>query len=137
MSIVTKTGSFLRPFVSDLCIACAPNKVQHIEDCAKLRDKTEGKSFLGLVGHYRKMVPSFAEKAVALTRFTQKMTKFEWGSEHETAFSKLKARLILLPVLAFSLETGGKFVLDTYASGVAMRSVLSHYQNNELLAAIP
>ena len=82
-------------------------------------------------------MPSLAEKAVPLTRLTQKMAKFKWGSEHETAFSKLKARLILPPVLAFSLETGGKFVLDTYTSGVAMRSVLSHYQNNELMAAIP
>ena len=40
--MLQKQVVFLGHLVSDLCIACAPNKVQQIEDRAKLRDKTEG-----------------------------------------------------------------------------------------------
>ena len=36
--------------MSDLGITCAPDKVQQIEDWPQPRDKTEVKSFLGLVG---------------------------------------------------------------------------------------
>ena len=129
--LLQKQVVFLGHLVSDLGITCAPDKVQQIEDWPQPRDKTEVKSFLGLVGYYRKMVPSFAEIAVPLTRLTRKKAKFEWGSEHETAFFKLKERLIQPPILAFPLETGGKFVLDTDASGVAIGAVLSQYQNNE------
>ena len=77
------------------------------------------------------MVPSFAEIAIPLTQLTRKKTKFEWDSEHEAAFFKLKERLIQPPIFAFPLETGGKFVLDTDASGVAIGAVLSQNQNNE------
>ena len=117
--------------MSDLGITCAPDKIQQIEDWPQPRDKTEVKSFLGLVGYYRKMVHSFAEIAVPLTWLTQKKAKFEWSSEHETACFKLKERLIQPPILAFPLETGGKFVLDTDASGVAIGAVLSEYLNDE------
>ena len=76
-------------------------------------------------------MPSFAEIAIPLTGLTRQKAKFEWGLEHETAFFKLKERLIQPPILAFPLETGGKLVLNTDASGVAIGAVLSQYQNNE------
>ena len=39
-------------------------------------------------------MPSFAEIVVPLTGLTRKKAKFEWVLEHETAFFKLKERLI-------------------------------------------
>ena len=80
--LLQKQVVFLGHLVSDLGITCAPDKVQQIEDWPQPRDKTEVKSVLGLVGYYRKMVPSFAGIAVPLTRLTRKKAKFEWGSEH-------------------------------------------------------
>ncbi|MEW8486026.1 MAG: RNase H-like domain-containing protein, partial [Candidatus Thiodiazotropha sp.] len=77
------------------------------------------------------MVPEFAKLAVPLTRLTRKKAKFECGPEQETAFNRLKNCLIQPPILSFPLESGGSFLLDTDASGVAIGSVLSQYQNNE------
>ena len=103
-------------------------KLKEIENWPVPEDKTDIKSFLGLVGYYRKMVPEFAELAVPLTRLTRKQAKFEWG---EAAFNRLKKCLIQPPILSFPLESGGFFLLDTDASGVAIGSVLSQYQNNK------
>ena len=77
------------------------------------------------------MVPSFAELAIPLTRLTKKKAKFEWGPEQESSFTRLKENLIQPPILSFLLESGGKFILDTDASGVIIGAVLSQYQNNK------
>ena len=76
-------------------------------------------------------MPSFAELAVPLMRLTRKNAKFEWGPEQKSSFTRLKEKLIQPPILSFPLESGGKFILDTDASGVTIGAVLSQYQNNE------
>ena len=129
--LLQKEVVFLGHLVSENGITCDPAKIKEIESWPVPEDKTDIKSFLGLVGYYRKMVPEFAELAVPLTRLTRKKAKFEWGPEQETAFNRLKKCLIQPPILSFPLESGGSFLLDTDASGVAIGSVLSQYQNNE------
>ena len=121
---------FLGHLVSQDGITCDPEKLQAIESWPQPQDKSEIRSFLGLVGYNRKMVPAFAEIALPLTRLTKKNAKFLWGSEQQTAFLKLKQCLISPPILGFPLESGGSFVIDTDASGYAIGCVLSQYQDN-------
>lgn len=47
-------------------ITCDPAKIKEIENWPVPDDKTDIKSFRGLVGYYRKMVPEFTELAVPL-----------------------------------------------------------------------
>ena len=121
---------FLGHLVSEFGISCDPEKIRVLKDWPRPRDKTDIKSFLGLVGYYRKMVPAFADLASPLTKLTKKKVKFQWGPEQETAFERLKDCLMQPPVLAFPLETGGQFVLDCDSSAVAIGSVISQIQNN-------
>ena len=48
-----------------------------------------------------------------------------------STITKLKEKLIQPPILSFPLESGGKSLSDTDASGVTIRAVLSQYQNTE------
>ena len=51
--LLQKQAIFLEHFVSENGVTCAPDKTKEIENWSKPRDKTEVKSFLGLVGYYR------------------------------------------------------------------------------------
>ena len=63
---------FLGHLVTPNGITCDPDKIQ---------DKNELKSFLGLTGYYRKMVPEYSELAIPFTRLTKKKVKFHLGPE--------------------------------------------------------
>ena len=129
--LLQKQTVFLGHLITPNGITCDPDKIKAIKDWPQPQDKTELKSFLGLTGYYRKMVPAYAELAIPLTRLTKKKVKFHWGPEQESAFEKLKNCLIQPPVLAFPLEDGGSFLMDCDASGCAIGCVLSQYQDNQ------
>ncbi|XP_028108668.1 transcription termination factor MTEF1, chloroplastic-like [Camellia sinensis] len=57
------------------------------------------RSFLGLVGYYKKFVKDFSKIAVPLTQLTQKGVSYEWTEDGESAFLKLKTRLVSVPIL--------------------------------------
>ena len=76
-------------------------KLKAIQDAPRPKTKKEVRSFLGLIGYYRKFVPNFATVATPLTDLTRKCVpnKFEWKSECENAFSNLKCMLLSSPIL--------------------------------------
>ncbi|KAH0636086.1 hypothetical protein KY289_036001 [Solanum tuberosum] len=71
---------------------------------------TDIRSFLGLVGYYRRFVEGFSSIASPLTKLTQKKVKFQWSDDCEKSFAELKTRLTTTPVL--TLPEGS----DAYAS---------------------
>jgi hypothetical protein len=60
----------------------------------------ELKSFLGLVGYYRKFVKHFGIIARPLTELLRKGSVFQWTQEQELSFQTLKKALIEASVLA-------------------------------------
>jgi hypothetical protein len=77
------------------------------------------RSYLGLVGYFRKFLPNYAHTTQVLTDLLKKNTKFVWTTEAEQAFLDLKSRLASRPILRppdFSLP----FSMAVDASNVAI-----------------
>lgn len=63
--------------------------------------KKQVRSFLGLVGWYRRFIPNFSERAFTITDLTKKdkPNKVNWTQDCERAFQDLKNSLCTEPVL--------------------------------------
>ena len=59
----------------------------------------EIRSFLGLVGYYRRFIEDFSRLSAPMTRLTQKEVRFEWNDLCERAFQELKRSLTSSPIL--------------------------------------
>ena len=70
---------FLGPVVSASGVSVDPEKVEAMMSSERLKSVFEIRSFLGLVGYYR--------------RLTRKEVKFDWDDRCEEAFQELKRRL--------------------------------------------
>ena len=57
------------------------------------------RSFLGLVGYYRRFIEDFSQLAVPMTRLTRNEVKYGWKDPCERAFQELKIRLTSAPIL--------------------------------------
>ena len=76
-----------------------PNKVEKIQGLERPSDVKGIRSFLGLTGYYRRFIPKYAHQSQPLTMLTRKDTKWQWGTEQESAFEGLKSALSKAPVL--------------------------------------
>ena len=85
--------SFLGHIVSEEGIQVDPKKVEVVIEWKPPRNFTEMRSFLRLVGYYRRFVKGFSMTAASMTRLLQKNVKFEWGEKCQASLEKLKAFL--------------------------------------------
>ena len=85
---------------------------------------TDIRSFLGLVGYYRRFVPHFAKIVAPLTNLTKKNTPFTWSLREGEAFQQLKDVVLHAPVLQL-VDLERKFFVSTNASDFAIGAVLS------------
>lgn len=92
--------AYLGHVISAAGVAIDPEKVQSIRDWLVPQDVKQLRSFLGLVGYYRKFVRHFTFLARRMTDVLKKGTLFIWTPAHETAFTTLQQALMSAPVLA-------------------------------------
>ncbi|XP_052116392.1 uncharacterized mitochondrial protein AtMg00860-like [Arachis duranensis] len=92
---------FLSHVVSKQGIVVDPAKVEAVMNWQRPTSITEIRSFLGLVGYYRRFIKEFSQLALPLTKLTRKHTPFVWTSECEESFQALKHKLTTAPVLVF------------------------------------
>ena len=102
------------------------SKVESIEQFPIPETKKQLRSYLGLVGYYRRYIPNFSEIATPLSDVTGKKSpnKLKWNVECENSFSQLKRCMINYPVLQlpdFSLP----FIVQVDASERALGAILS------------
>jgi hypothetical protein len=83
------------------------------------------RSFLGLIGFYRKFIPNFAEIALPLTYLMRKgqPTKIGWEESQERAFNQLKQVVCSSPVLKLP-NLKEHFVFRTDASDRGLGAIL-------------
>nr|KYP62371.1 Transposon Ty3-G Gag-Pol polyprotein [Cajanus cajan] len=66
------------------------------------------RSFVGLVGYYRRFIEGFSRIVMSLTQLTRKDQPFVWTDACEQSFQELKRRLTTSPVLVLP-DTGEHF----------------------------
>ncbi|XP_078246217.1 uncharacterized protein LOC144588073 [Pogona vitticeps] len=106
-------------------------KIEAVRDWPRPNTKRKVKSFLGLVGYYRKFIPRFSEIAAPLTDLTRKKAddRIPWTSDCEEAFRRLKEALINYPVLR-APDFDREFIIYTDASGSGVGAVLCQEDEN-------
>ena len=77
-----------------------PAKIEAVLSWEVSKSPSEIRSFLGLVGYYRRFIRDFSKIVVPLTRLTRKGVTFSWGPEQQPLFETLCQRLCEAPVLA-------------------------------------
>jgi hypothetical protein len=104
-------------------IAVDPSKVQEVLDWKSPRSVTQIRSFLGLVGYYRRFIQNFSKIIKPMTKLLEKDVKFKWSPQCEKAFLTLKKLLTTAPVLA-QPDIDKPFDLYCDASGTGIGGVL-------------
>lgn len=85
---------------------------------------TEIKSFLGLIGYYRRFIKDFAKITKPLTNCLKKRNKIIIDQKYMDAFNQCKELLTHAPILQYPDPTK-PYLLTTDASAVAIGAVLS------------
>ncbi|CAH1427775.1 unnamed protein product [Lactuca virosa] len=115
---------FLGHVVNQEGIMVDPAKIEAVMKWERPKSPTEIRSFLGLVGYYRRFIQGFSSIAAPLTALTHKGATYQWSEKHEEAFEKLNKKLCEAPIL--SLPDGVEdFAVYSDASGVGLGCVLT------------
>jgi hypothetical protein len=72
--------------ISEEGIVVDPKKVQAIREWTTPRNVAEIRSFMGLVGYYRRFIAGLSRIAHAITSLQRKEKKFQWTDECESSF---------------------------------------------------
>ena len=93
--------------------------------------KKQVRALLGLVGFYRRYIPSFASMVAPLVELTKKTvpTKIRWTDECQKSFDEVKQVLSSEPILLLPDFTK-PFTLRTDASSVGLGGVLMQEGND-------
>ncbi|XP_040940047.1 uncharacterized protein [Gossypium hirsutum] len=96
-----------------------PKKIEAIVQWKPPRNVSEARSFLGLVGYYRRFVNGLSKIALPMTKLLQKNVPFVWDDQCQESFEKLKQMLTEAPILTLP-ELGNDFIIysDALLSGL-------------------
>ncbi|KAG7297303.1 hypothetical protein JYU34_019262 [Plutella xylostella] len=100
------------------------DKIQAVLNYPIPKTTTEIKSFLGLIGYYRRFIKNFAQITKPLTNCLKKRNKIVIDQQYIDAFQKCKELLTNAPLLQYP-DPEKTFILTTDASQIALGAVLS------------
>jgi len=110
--------NYLGHVVSGKGVHTDHDKIKAVSLLAEPQNVEQVRSFLGLVGYYRKFIPQFASYAAPLLSLTKKSTKFHWSKEHSDSFLLLKtycAMHLSLRILGLISRSFSKLMHQTQA----------------------
>lgn len=122
-----KEVNYLGHVITSQGVKPNPDKIEAIKKFPIPTTPKEIKSFLGLVGYYRKFIQNFAKITKPLTKCLKKNSKIIHNQEFISAFNTCKNLLINAPILQYP-DFKKPFILTTDASNVALGAVLSQGQ---------
>jgi len=116
---------YLGVLIGNGTIKMDPIKVQGIANWPTPQTIKDVQSFLGFCNFYRAFIKNFSDVACPLNDLTCKNEQFIWTDEHNNTFLKLKRICTNYPVLC-TPDWTKQFVMETNASGYALRVVIAH-----------
>ena len=105
---------YLRHIISEEGVTVDPEKIRAIMEWLTPKNISEVKSFMRLVGYYRRFIEGFSKLAHPITSFQNKGVKFDWNSKCEDNFQKIKEILTIAPMLKIA-DPEGNFLVCTDA----------------------
>ena len=126
-----KEVKYLGHIVSERGVATDPEKILIVREYPIPTKVKEVRSYLGLVGYYRKYIKDFCRIAEPLTNLTRKDVKFVWSGNCQKAFDLLKQKLLEPPILVYPRFDGTEFILQTDASYTGLGFILAQKFENE------
>ena len=114
---------YLGHIVSGKGVEPVPEKLQAIQEWPLLQMVKALRSFLGLVGFYRRFIKGYSKIVVPLSQLLCK-GKFRWSELAIEAFNTLKKAVSTTPILALP-NFNVPFMVETDASGTGVGAVLS------------
>ncbi|XP_050919056.1 uncharacterized mitochondrial protein AtMg00860-like [Lathyrus oleraceus] len=114
---------FLSHVISSGGIVVDPSKVDTVLQWETLKSVTEIKSFLSLVGYYRRLIEVFSRLSLPLSQLTQKGQAYVWDVKCEESFQEFKKKLTIAPVLTL-LNPSVSLVVYYDASKIGLGGVL-------------
>jgi hypothetical protein len=118
-----KEVSFLSHIISEGGIYVDPSKVKDILSWNTPQNVSDIRSFLGLVGYYKRFIKGFSKISKAMIELLVNGKTFEWMPRRETSFQELKKRLTTAQVLTMP-DMGKPFSIYCNASGQGLGCVL-------------
>jgi hypothetical protein len=85
---------FLGHIISNGGISVDPVKVREIVGWKIPSSVTEVRSFLGLVGYYRRFIEGFSKIAKPMTSLLEKEKEFKWTHECQESFNQLRFKFM-------------------------------------------
>ena len=127
--------NYLAHHVSKKGVLPSKKDWEAIAECPLPDTYTKVKSFVGLMGHYRRFIKGFANIAAPLYDLTSEEKKdkmsehLDFPPETREAFNHLKAACLQAPTLSFP-DFSKPFLLEMDASGKGFGAVLSQKQSD-------
>ena len=128
--LARKSVEFLGHVVSTEGLRPNPRLLESIREIPPHSTVTEVRSFLGLVGYYRRFIKGFSDIARPLNSLLEKDREFKWTNECQSSFVNLKEKLINDPIVAYP-DFQLPFKLYTDASNVGLGAVLAQKQDGK------
>lgn len=117
---------FLGMVVSAQGLEMCADKVQTIKEWPVPKTIKEIQAFLGFANFYRRFIKDYSHIAVPLTTLTRKDQPFQWTSEAQNSFNKLRSLFCQAPVLLHP-DFQRPFIIETDASDTTTGGILSQH----------
>lgn len=119
-----KEVAYLGHIITPSGVKPNPAKINAIKNFSIPNIQKEIKSFLGLLGYYRRFIKDFAKATKPMTTCLKKNSSAKHSPEFVNAFHMCKNLLINSPILQYP-DFNKLFILTTDASNYALDAVLS------------
>jgi hypothetical protein len=109
-----------------------PNRVDALMNYPPPRHIKQNRRILGMFNWFKRYIPNYSIVVEPLTRLLLKNVKFQWSTEQEQAFVKLKNVLQNSEVLAFSrFDLPFYLAVDSSAQGIGYVLYQKHLENSD------